>query len=91
MKKHYKADRILMVDNIMPYNFFTSLLPALKRSKIELDVFYEQKEMKRVSGTGVKIVAKIPLPGMVILGVNQQSTYASNIRCLRGTEQSIFQ
>lgn len=32
-----------MTDNIMPFSYFNSLLPALSEAKLGLDIFYEQK------------------------------------------------
>ena len=39
----YPARRISMTDNIMPFPYFKTLLPALARAKLGLDIFYEQK------------------------------------------------
>jgi len=39
----YPTQRLEMVDNIMPYSYFGSLLPRLSREKMPWKIFYEQK------------------------------------------------
>ena len=39
----YSANHIFMVDNIMPHQYFKSLLPTLKEEFNGLSIFYEQK------------------------------------------------
>ena len=43
MSARYRSRRIFMVDNIMPYNYFNTLLPQLAESRPNLQIFYEQK------------------------------------------------
>jgi|SRR5579859_167825 len=43
MAAKYPSKRIFMVDNIMPYSYFQTLLPRLAESQSNLQIFYEQK------------------------------------------------
>src|SRR5258708_16826310 len=43
MSGKYPSKRIFMVDNIMPYSYFQTLLPRLSESRSNLQSFYEQK------------------------------------------------
>jgi len=43
MSGKYPSKRIFMVDNIMPYSYFQTLLPQLAKSPSKLQIFYEQK------------------------------------------------
>jgi ribosomal peptide maturation radical SAM protein 1 len=53
---------ILMVDNIMPHEYFGTLLPALAEKDLGLRIFYEQKanltasRMHKISKAGVNII-----------------------------------
>ncbi|HVE87545.1 MAG TPA: RiPP maturation radical SAM C-methyltransferase [Myxococcales bacterium] len=39
----HRSTRVCMVDNIMPYTYFRTLIPALERELPGLHIFYEQK------------------------------------------------
>ncbi|HEV2965136.1 MAG TPA: RiPP maturation radical SAM C-methyltransferase [Candidatus Angelobacter sp.] len=39
----YRSKRVFMVDNIMPYSYFNTLVPQLAESPAGLQIFYEQK------------------------------------------------
>jgi ribosomal peptide maturation radical SAM protein 1 len=43
MSGKYPSKRIFMVDNIMPYSYFQTLLPQLAEARCNLQIFYEQK------------------------------------------------
>lgn len=53
---------VLMVDNIMPHQYFEDLLPALKDKQLDLRIFYEQKanltarRMEAIAAAGIKII-----------------------------------
>lgn len=53
---------LLMVDNIMPHNYFDTLLPTMAEKKLGLRVFYEQKanltasRMQKISEAGINII-----------------------------------
>lgn len=56
------AQNLLMVDNIMPHEYFGSLLPELAKSPHDLRIFYEQKanltarRMEAISDAGITII-----------------------------------
>jgi ribosomal peptide maturation radical SAM protein 1 len=39
----YRPDQVFMADNIMPYTYFSTLVPRLARELPGLNIFYEQK------------------------------------------------
>lgn len=41
--RRYSVKRLLMVDNIMPHGFFSTLLPELERRRFGYQTFFEQK------------------------------------------------
>jgi len=43
MSQRYRSKRIFMVDNIMPYSYFNTLLPEMAGAQLNLQIFYEQK------------------------------------------------
>ena len=43
LRQRHQARRIVMTDNIMPHEYFSSLLPRLAEANSGLDIFYEQK------------------------------------------------
>jgi ribosomal peptide maturation radical SAM protein 1 len=53
---------LLMVDNIMPHDYFDTLLPELATKDFELRIFYEQKanltasRMHKISAAGINII-----------------------------------
>src|SRR5262249_6205453 len=53
---------ILMVDNIMPHEYFGTLLPALAEKNFGLRIFYEQKanlttaRMEKIAKAGINII-----------------------------------
>ena len=56
-----------------------------------LDVLHQKEQVKRVRWAGFKLPIEIPLPGRLVLGVNQQCTNPGNIRRLRCAQQRIFE
>jgi ribosomal peptide maturation radical SAM protein 1 len=53
---------LLMVDNIMPHQYFQDLLPALEQKQLDLRIFYEQKanltarRMEAIGAAGIRII-----------------------------------
>ena len=56
-----------------------------------LDVLHQKEKVKWVRWAGFKLPMEIPLPGRLVLGVNQQCTNTCNIRRLRCAQQRIFE
>ena len=87
----HPSRRVCMVDNIMPYDYFRTLLPALAGSGVEAHIFYEQKanlklqQVKALRDAGVAIIQpgiealSSPLLRLIRKGVSA----AQNIRLLR--------
>ncbi|MDR3472974.1 MAG: RiPP maturation radical SAM C-methyltransferase [Devosia sp.] len=84
-------DRLLMVDNIMPHSYFSTLLPALARQERKLSLFYEQKanlnrqRMRGLKAAGVDHIQpgieslSTPILKLMKKGVSAQL----NIDCMR--------
>jgi ribosomal peptide maturation radical SAM protein 1 len=84
-------DRILMVDNIMPHSYFSTLLPQLAAAENRLSLFYEQKanltldRMGKLKAAGIDSIQ----PGIESLStallrrMRKGSTARVNIDCLR--------
>lgn len=82
---------VAMVDNIMPREYFTTLLPALARSRLGAHIFYEQKanlrldEIRCLRDAGVGLIQpgiealSTPLLRLIDKGVSG----AQNVRLLR--------
>jgi ribosomal peptide maturation radical SAM protein 1 len=82
---------IMMVDNIMPYSYFTTLIPELARRDDGLHIFYEQKanisfeRMRLLARAGVSRIQ----PGIEALDTSllklmrKGSTVRTNLECLR--------
>lgn len=51
--------RIFMVDNIMPYSFFSTLVPRLAGADLGLDIFYEQKANLSLDHLGMLAAAGV--------------------------------
>jgi ribosomal peptide maturation radical SAM protein 1 len=53
---------LLMVDNIMPHQYFNDLLPTLRDKQLDLRIFYEQKanltapKMEAIGAAGINII-----------------------------------
>ncbi len=47
--------------------------------------------MKWIRGTGFKLPIQVPLPGKLVLGVDQQRTNPGNVGSLRGSKQSVLE
>lgn len=87
----HKATRIMMVDNIMPHSYFSTLLPQLAKAENKVGIFYEQKanlsfqKMKLLKSAGVERIQ----PGIESLATSvlklmrKGSTLKINIDCLR--------
>jgi ribosomal peptide maturation radical SAM protein 1 len=60
--ERHRTYRICMVDNIMPFRYFESLLPRLSALPQRLDIFYEQKanisreKMCRLKAAGINTI-----------------------------------
>jgi ribosomal peptide maturation radical SAM protein 1 len=58
----YPARKLMMLDNIMPHQYFKDLLPLLKEKKVGLDIFYEQKanltfrKLRALCDAGINII-----------------------------------
>ncbi|MCD0449353.1 RiPP maturation radical SAM C-methyltransferase [Actinocorallia sp. API 0066] len=91
IEARYGRDRVLMVDNIMPYRYFTTLLPELASRESKFHIFYEQKanlsfhRMKLLWDAGVRRIQ----PGIEALSspllahMRKGVTVRQNIQCLR--------
>ncbi len=91
LSQNHGIDRILMVDNIMPHSYFSTLLPQLAAAERKLSLFYEQKanitleRMGRLKAAGVDAIQ----PGIESLStallrrMRKGSTARVNIDCLR--------
>ena len=56
-----------------------------------LDVLHQKEKVKWVRWAGFKLPMETPLPGNLVLGVNQQCTNTCNIRRLRCAQQRVFE
>lgn len=62
LARRYPTRKLMMLDNIMPHTYFRDLLPLLKREKVGLDIFYEQKanltfaKVRALSDAGINII-----------------------------------
>src|SRR6185503_18739577 len=43
LRQRYGRRLIDMTDNIMPMEYFTTMLPAIIKDRVDLDIFYEEK------------------------------------------------
>lgn len=96
MSDTYEVRRILMVDNIMPYSYVSTLLPNLAVAEQKLEIFYEQKanlgrrRMALLRDAGVTSIQ----PGIESLStpllkrMNKGTSLAVNIDCLRHARAS---
>lgn len=87
----YQVNRVLMVDNIMPFSYVSTLLPRLANAEQKLEIFYEQKanlgrrRMSLLRDAGVTSIQ----PGIESLStpllkrMNKGTSLAVNIDCLR--------
>lgn len=87
----YQVSRVLMVDNIMPFSYVSTLLPSLAAAEQKLEIFYEQKanlgrrRMTLLRDAGVTSIQ----PGIESLStpllkrLNKGTSLAVNIDCLR--------
>lgn len=71
--------------------FVTGSRPSSLLARHGLDVFYQKEKVKRVRCTGLELPVEVPLPSGIVLGVNQQCTYAGDICRLRGALQCILE
>ena len=91
LSETYGVSRILMVDNIMPHTYFSTLLPNLARAERRLEIFYEQKanlgrrRMALLRNAGVTSIQ----PGIEALStsllkrMNKGTSLRVNLDCLR--------
>jgi ribosomal peptide maturation radical SAM protein 1 len=87
----HPAATIVMVDNIMPFSYFETLIPELARRQPRLKLFYEQKanlsfaRMQMLADAGVRWIQ----PGIEALDTSllklmrKGSSLRSNLDCLR--------
>lgn len=85
------VDKVIMVDNIMPYPYFSTLLPRLASTERKLSIFYEQKsninldKMKLLSAAGIRSIQ----PGIESLSTDllrlmkKGVSARTNIDCMR--------
>lgn len=61
-ERYPHARKLMMLDNIMPHQYFKDLLPLLKEKQVGLDIFYEQKanltfrKLRALSDAGINII-----------------------------------
>lgn len=91
LSTQYNVDKIIMVDNIMPHSYFSTLLPALTEHEKKLNIFYEQKanisreKMKLLADAGVRSIQ----PGIESLStgllkrMQKGASAQTNIDCMR--------
>ncbi|WP_394691052.1 RiPP maturation radical SAM C-methyltransferase [Hoeflea sp.] len=91
MHEKYGVADFLMVDNIMPHRYFSTLLPKLQKTENELKIFYEQKsnlsmeKMILLHGSGVRSIQ----PGIESLSTSllrrmkKGATTRVNLDCMR--------
>lgn len=96
MSLAYDVNRVLMVDNIMPHNYVSTLLPRLAAAEQKLDIFYEQKanlgrrRMSLLRDAGVTTIQ----PGIESLStpllkrMNKGTSLGVNLDCLRHARAS---
>lgn len=87
----HKTTRVMMVDNIMPHSYFSTLLPQLAKAENKVGIFYEQKanlsfqKVKLLKSAGVERIQ----PGIESLATSvlklmrKGSTLKINLDCLR--------
>lgn len=91
LSRRHDLEKVLMVDNIMPHSYFSTLLPKLSETEDKLHVFYEQKanlgrtRMAALAGAGIKDIQ----PGIESLStqtlklMRKGSSLSVNLDCLR--------
>lgn len=91
LSQTHGIDRILMVDNIMPHSYFSTLLPRLTAAERKLSLFYEQKanlsagRMMALKAAGIDSIQ----PGIESLStallkrMRKGSNAQTNLDCLR--------
>jgi ribosomal peptide maturation radical SAM protein 1 len=91
LANRHPGARIMMVDNIMPHSYFTTLVPALAKRDEPLSIFYEQKanlsfaRMQALAEAGIRRIQ----PGIESLDTSilklmrKGSTLRTNLECLR--------
>ncbi|GHA84083.1 hypothetical protein GCM10009069_04340 [Algimonas arctica] len=96
MSQAYDVNRILMVDNIMPHSYVSTLLPNLAAAEQKLEIFYEQKanlgrrRMLLLRDAGVTSIQ----PGIEALStpllkrMNKGTSLRVNLDCLRHARAS---
>lgn len=96
LSERHEIDRILMVDNIMPHGYFSTLLPNLKKSEKKLSIFYEQKanisleRMALLSAAGVNSIQPgiESLSSALLQRMRKGTTAQINIDCMRFARSS---
>jgi len=91
LSKGCAVNKVIMVDNIMPFPYFSTLLPQLAEAEDKLQIFYEQKsnisleKMRLLSAAGIKSIQ----PGIESLSSNllklmkKGVSAKTNIDCMR--------
>lgn len=87
----YPEAQIMMVDNIMPFSYFSSLIPELARQERRFKIFYEQKanitlsRMRLLAAAGIgRIQPGIEsLDTSVLKLMRKGSSLRTNLECLR--------
>ncbi|MCK9915219.1 RiPP maturation radical SAM C-methyltransferase [Microbacteriaceae bacterium K1510] len=91
LRARHPSNKVLMVDNIMPHTFFTSLLPRLGEEVPDLFIFYEQKanltldklELLRNAGVGIIQPGIEALATPLLRHMKKGVSAAQNIALLR--------
>lgn len=91
LSSQHGVSKVIMVDNIMPHSYFSTLLPALQSLESRLSIFYEQKanltlqKMCNFREAGINSIQ----PGIEALStgllklMRKGSTLRTNLDCLR--------
>ncbi len=91
LSARHRVRQFIMVDNIMPHSYFSTLLPALRKAENTLSIFYEQKanltlkKMCELKEAGIDSIQ----PGIEALSngllrlMRKGSTVRTNLDCLR--------
>lgn len=81
----HPSRRVLMVDNIMPQEYFRTLLPALAEKLPGINIFYEQKanlslaKMRALADSGITVIQ----PGIEALSSNLLSLMRKGVSAIQ--------
>jgi len=91
LMKHHPTANVCMVDNVMPFSYFETLLPLLARKTEKYHFFYEQKsnltldkiELLKKAGVGVIQPGIESLSTSLLKHMNKGVTAKQNLNLLR--------